>query len=176
VIPLVLHRPISSPDDLITDAEFETMIDVVNDVFCDIDIMVVWSDVVNDAYDPEISTGPLDNEMRELVVHTQENWDDMRVHVYATDEIRNPVTMTTYGGFYLHVDDQCTGALAIRRDVDPKILAHELGHMLGLSHVDDPTNMMYPSALSAAQAFTPEQQETMRVNAEWMDEHCWCEV
>ncbi len=38
-----------------------------------------------------------------------------------------------------------------------KVLAHEFGHLLGLDHVDDHYNLMYP-ALSAAQNLTPEQR------------------
>ena len=53
----------------------------------------------------------------------------------------------------------------------PVILAHELGHSLGLAHDRSPTNLMNPaagardSALATAQALTPEQVTTSRAQA-----------
>jgi Matrixin/EF hand len=54
----------------------------------------------------------------------------------------------------------------------PIILAHELGHSLGLAHDRSPTNLMNPaagardSALAMAQALTPEQVTTSRAQAQ----------
>lgn len=54
----------------------------------------------------------------------------------------------------------------------PIILAHELGHSLGLAHDRSPTNLMNPaagardSALATAQALTPEQVTASRAQAQ----------
>jgi hypothetical protein len=41
--------------------------------------------------------------------------------------------------------DGCSRSLWASRS-DPLILAHEIGHLLGLPHVPDPANLMYPYA------------------------------
>lgn len=43
----------------------------------------------------------------------------------------------------------------------PQVLAHELGHVFGLIHVMDPTNLMFPAEMFESHDLTPKQRETL---------------
>lgn len=85
--------------------------------------------------------------------------DDGRVHVF---------TMLTITGSYEGADYEGLAvgrAIALRHDAQARILAHEIGHVLGLRHVDDPNDLMFPADLDQAREFTSDQGETMLAHA-----------
>lgn len=87
-----------------------------------------------------------------------DSWDDEtprdgRLHVYLMHTIAEPgLRLAGY-----HTD----GVLAISRDAVWEIFAHEVGHRLGLRHVDDPGNLMWTGDHPGAVELDATQREVM---------------
>lgn len=56
----------------------------------------------------------------------------------------------------------CTRQAYVRTGARPAVVAHELGHMMGLEHVDDPRNLMHPDAPTDHVGLTSEQRRTSK--------------
>ena len=53
---------------------------------------------------------------------------------------------------------------------EPRLVAHEIGHTLGLVHTDDPANVMYP--LNPGEDVTDGQMDQIRHHAWFLDTQC----
>jgi hypothetical protein len=61
----------------------------------------------------------------------------------------------------------------IRSNQDPRILAHELGHVLGLDHHADVGNLMNAKVLAQNPKLTATQRKTMERRAKELERLCW---
>lgn len=90
---------------------------------------------------------------------------DAGLHVKHGDEDA-PLRVTARPGlkFGGHAYDThgCTRQAYVRTGARPAIVAHELGHMMGLEHVDDPRNLMHPDAPTDHVGLTSEQRRTSK--------------
>jgi Matrixin len=76
-------------------------------------------------------------------------WCCNQVTVFVVDSIVGAEGLTFWGDSWCRVDHDC--------NTDDTIMAHEIGHILNLWHVNDPSNVMYPSFSATAHNFTPFQ-------------------
>jgi Matrixin len=72
-----------------------------------------------------------------------------RVTVFVVDNIQGSSGLTFWGDDWCRIDQAC--------NADDSIMAHEIGHLLSLWHVNDPNNIMYPSYSSTSHNFTSYQ-------------------
>ena len=90
------------------------------------------------------------------------------VHVGAEEDalitVRERETLK-YGG-HAYDTHGCKRRAYVRSSWNPEtkavVTAHELGHALGLAHVDDVTNLMYPTAPNRHGPLTSKQRRTAR--------------
>jgi hypothetical protein len=69
-----------------------------------------------------------------------------QVTIFVVDTIVGAEGYTFWGDSWCRVDHDCNS--------DDTIMAHEVGHILNLWHVNDPNNVMYPSYSPTAHNFT----------------------
>lgn len=180
IIPIVVHKPKSleptSGAPIVHD-RVDDMIEAANLYLGDFNISVKRVETVYEDYDVNIVTdtrkGILDRKV--LVEHNEEYWDDGRLHVYVVRRVWDHDNASSYGGFFYHeAGKRCTGVIGVKVSGTPvKILAHEIGHVLGLAHIEDSTNMMFPRDLGEAAGFDADQGEKMRDKAELRLCDCW---
>jgi hypothetical protein len=89
---------------------------------------------------------------------TEEEDPDFGVDVAGTagpQRVGRPDGAFTYVTGEVHLDPQALGAMA-RTAGEPlarAVILHELGHLVGLAHVKDPTQIMFPRAQQGVVAF-----------------------
>lgn len=79
-------------------------------------------------------------------------WCCNQVTVFVVDSILPSTStggVTYWGDSWCRVDSDC--------NTDDTVMAHEIGHLLNLWHVNDPNNVMYPSTSPTSHDFTPFQ-------------------
>jgi hypothetical protein len=157
-IPIVLHHPPETPSpgawpldtervSLFVDhadrllAPFGMRAAVVEDVEENYFPILADSGDACDAYESWAARAPVDG----------------RLHVYVMEAIHEPGLL--YEGAHTR------GVIAIVPDANDLILAHEIGHVLGLRHGGDPRDVMWPADLADDLEFTAEQGATMRGRA-----------
>lgn len=92
------------------------------------------------------------------------NWLSPAYWYYARRRVRTPGLITMF-----HQEDapNCgmgTGWCVVDPGTPAVCVVHALGHVLGLSHVADPENIMYPSLSGQQGYFTPAQYRAMAVS------------
>ncbi len=83
-------------------------------------------------------------------------WCCNQVTVYFVDQIQGASGCAYWGDNWCRVDQSANG--------DDTIMAHEVGHLLNLPHVNDPNNIMYSSYSPTAHSFKTTQCCIMRVS------------
>ncbi|HVW66344.1 MAG TPA: matrixin family metalloprotease [Candidatus Peribacteraceae bacterium] len=73
-------------------------------------------------------------------------WCCNQVTVFVVDQIIGAGGLTFWGDSWCRVDQDCNG--------DDSVMAHEVGHLLNLWHVNDPNNVMYPTYSPTSHNFT----------------------
>lgn len=73
-------------------------------------------------------------------------WCCNQVTVFVVDDIIGAGGLTFWGDSWCRVDHDC--------NADDTEMAHEIGHILNLWHVNDPNNVMYPKLSATAHNFT----------------------
>lgn len=85
-------------------------------------------------------------------------FDSGVVSIYAVLEVSD--SKGSYGGVAL-IRDYCERFTAVVYPIEhPLIMSHELGHLMGLTHVDgDETNIMHPNDITTDATFTVLQRQ-----------------
>jgi len=76
-------------------------------------------------------------------------WCCNQITVFVVDDIVNPASTagcSFWGDSWCRVDAAC--------NTDDTVMAHEIGHLLNLWHVNDPNNVMYAATSTTAHGFT----------------------
>jgi hypothetical protein len=73
-------------------------------------------------------------------------WCCNQLTVFVVDQIIGAGGFTFWGDNWCRVDQDC--------NTDDTVMAHEIGHLLNLWHVNDPNNVMYPTFSATAHNFT----------------------
>lgn len=73
-------------------------------------------------------------------------WCCNQVTVFVVDNIIGSSGLTFWGDSWCRVDSEC--------NADDTVMAHEIGHLLNLWHVNDPNNVMYPHFSATSHEFT----------------------
>lgn len=158
-IPIVIHHPPASPCfacSYPSDAErVAFMIDRADAVLEPHGVRATLVEEVEENYLPIIA----DYSESCDAFHT---WDDRapqdgRLHVYVMHMIHRPGEL--FEGAHTN------GVIAITPDAHDLILAHEIGHVLGLRHTTNSRDIMYPGDLADDLRFNDEQGSTMRGRA-----------
>lgn len=73
-------------------------------------------------------------------------WCCNQLTVFVVDQIVGAGGFTFWGDSWCRVDVDC--------NQDDTVMAHEVGHLLNLWHINDPNNIMYPTTSATAHNFT----------------------
>lgn len=92
------------------------------------------------------------------VVETSDPYGAVSVYLYQ--EAQDGIVLGESAGFM-----PCGSSLW--STMEPQTLAHEIGHSLGLEHVDDDANLMHPELGPGRFELNDEQLETARISAGW---------
>lgn len=146
-IPIVLHY---ASDSLVDLERTDLLVSTADEVLGEHGIHVEVVAHEEGYYWPVIQDDGCD------ALHT---WDDGRprdgrLHVYLMD-----VIYEMPGSWYEGVTSD--GMIALSWRAKPLILAHEIGHVLGERHVDDPGNLMFPGDHPGAASLDDDQGARM---------------
>lgn len=161
-VPVVVHVP----DETYNEERIQAVFDGANEYMLDHRIKLVVDAIVIHDYDQWIDISEGKTDMIDMQVISDLYGLEGRLHLYAVTKIGTPDDWNMYIGYaYTSPETWCNKTMVMTDFNNPRLLAHETGHLLGLGHVDDPTNIMHPHILDTSAGFTDEQGARMRVVA-----------